>query len=55
MEKFILKYFNLIRTIIAILIGFVISISLILLVSKDSFAALGYLFLGPFWLGKQNG
>jgi simple sugar transport system permease protein len=48
MEKFILKYFNLIRTIIAILIGFVISISLILLVSKDSFAALGYLFLGPF-------
>jgi len=48
MEKFILKYFNLIRTIIAILIGFAISILLVVLISHDALASLKYLFLGPF-------
>jgi simple sugar transport system permease protein len=47
-EKFILKYFNLIRTIIAILIGVVISVSLIYLVSKDPGFSLRQFLLGPF-------
>ncbi len=48
MEKFILKYFNLIRTIIAVLIGAFITLFVILLVSKDAGASLRYFFLGPF-------
>jgi ABC-type uncharacterized transport system permease subunit len=47
-EKFILKYFNLIRTIIAILIGVVISVLLIYLVSKDAGFSLRQFLLGPF-------
>ena len=35
MDKFVLKYFTLIRTIIAVLIGIIISVFLIYLVSKD--------------------
>jgi len=46
-EKFILKYFNLIRTVIAILIGIVISVSLIYLVSKDPGFSLQQFLLGP--------
>ena len=48
MEKFVLKYFNLIRTIIAILIGLVISVLLIYLVSKDPGFSLKQFLLGPF-------
>jgi len=47
-EKFILKYFNLIRTIIAILIGVAISIFIIFFVSKNALGSLKYFFLGPF-------
>jgi len=47
-EKFVLKYFNLIRTIIAILIGLVISVCLIYLVSKDPGFSLKQFLLGPF-------
>ena len=48
MEKFVLKYFNLIRTFIAILIGLVISVFLIYLVSKDPGFSLKQFLLGPF-------
>ena len=48
MEKFVLRYFNLIRTIIAILIGLVISVFLIYLVSKDPGFSLKQFLLGPF-------
>lgn len=48
MEKFVLKYFNLIRTIIAILIGLVISVLLIYVVSKDPGFSLKQFLLGPF-------
>jgi simple sugar transport system permease protein len=47
-ERFILRYFNLLRTIIAILIGVVISVSLIYLVSKDAGYSLRQFLLGPF-------
>jgi ABC-type uncharacterized transport system permease subunit len=47
-EKFVLKYFNLIRTIIAVLIGIVISVSLIYLISKDPAFSLQQFLLGPF-------
>ena len=47
MEKFILKYFNLLRTIIAVLIGIVISVFLIYLVSKDAGFSLQQFLLGP--------
>jgi ABC-type uncharacterized transport system permease subunit len=46
-EKFVLKYFNLIRTIIAILIGLVISVFLIYVVSKDPTFSLKQFILGP--------
>ncbi len=48
MEKFVLRYFNLIRTIIAILIGLVISVVLIYVVSKDPGFSLKQFLLGPF-------
>ena len=48
MEKFVLKYFNLIRTLIAVLIGLVISVVLIYVVSKDPGFSLKQLLLGPF-------
>ncbi len=48
MERFVLRYFNLIRTIIAILIGVTISVSLIYLVSKDAGYSLRQFLLGPF-------
>ncbi len=48
MEKFVLKYFNLIRTVIAVLIGLVISIFLIYVVSKDPGFSLQQMLLGPF-------
>ena len=48
MEKFVLKYFNLIRTIIAVLIGIVISVSLIYLISKDPNFSLQQFLLGTF-------
>jgi general nucleoside transport system permease protein len=47
-EKFVLKYFNLIRTVIAILIGVVISVFLIYIVSKDPSFSLKQFLLGPF-------
>lgn len=47
MEKFVLRYFNLIRTIIAVLIGIVISVFLIYLVSKDPGFSLQQFLLGP--------
>jgi ABC-type uncharacterized transport system permease subunit len=47
-EKFVLKYFNLIRTLIAVAIGLVISVSLIYLVSKDPGYSLQSFLLGPF-------
>jgi len=47
-EKFVLKYFTLIRTLIAVLIGLVISVSLIYLVSKDPGYSLQSFLLGPF-------
>ena len=48
MEKFVLKYFDLIRTVIAILIGLVISVSLIYLISKEPTLSLRSFLLGPF-------
>jgi ABC-type uncharacterized transport system permease subunit len=47
-EKFVLKYFDLIRTVIAILIGLVISVSLIYLISKEPTLSLRSFLLGPF-------
>ncbi len=47
MEKFVLRYFNLIRTIIAIIIGVVISVFLIYLISKDPLFSLRSFLLGP--------
>ena len=47
MEKFILKYFNLLRTIIAVLIGIVISVFLIFLISRDPGFSLQQFLLGP--------
>jgi simple sugar transport system permease protein len=47
-EKFVLKYFTLIRTLIAVAIGLVISVSLIYLVSKDPGYSLQSFLLGPF-------
>jgi simple sugar transport system permease protein len=46
-EKFVLKYFNLIRTIIAVLIGAVISVLLIYLISQDPGFSLQQFLLGP--------
>ena len=48
MEKFVLKYFNLIRTIIAIAIGVIVSVVLIYLISKTPGEAIKYFFVGPF-------
>ncbi len=48
MEKFILKNFNLMRTIIAIAIGVAISILLIYLISATPAGSLKYFFAGPF-------
>ena len=47
MEKFVLKYFNLLRTIIAVLIGIAISVLLIFLISKDPGFSLQQFLLGP--------
>ncbi len=47
MEKFVLKYFNLLRTIIAVLIGVVISVFLIYLISQDPGFSLQQFLLGP--------
>ncbi len=47
MEKFIVKYFNLIRTIIAVLIGVIISILIIFIISKNPGYSLKTFFLGP--------
>jgi ABC-type uncharacterized transport system permease subunit len=47
-EKFILRYFTLIRTIIAILIGVIISVALIFLISQDPGFSLRSFLLGPF-------
>jgi len=48
MEKALLKYFNLIRIIIAIAIGILISVVIILLVSANPGESLRLLLLGPF-------
>jgi len=48
MEKFILKYFNLIRTIIAIAIGLIISIFVIYVISKNPGFSFKSFLLGPF-------
>jgi ABC-type uncharacterized transport system permease subunit len=47
-ERFVLRYFNLIRTAIAILIGVVISVFLIFLISKDPGFSVRSFLLGPF-------
>ncbi len=47
MEKFILKYFTLIRTLIAILVGVIISVVLIYLISKTPAYSLKQFLLGP--------
>ena len=47
MDKLVLKYFTLIRTIIAVLIGIIISVFLIYLVSKDPGFSLKSFLLGP--------
>lgn len=47
MEKFVLKYFNLIRTLIAIAIGVAISILLIFIISNDPGFSLKSFLLGP--------
>ncbi len=47
MEKFIVKYFHLIRTIIAVLIGIVISVLIIFIISKNPGFSLKSFFLGP--------
>ena len=47
MEKYILKYFDAIRTIIAILIGIFISILVIYIISKSPAGSLRYFLLGP--------
>ena len=47
MEKFVLRYFNLIRAVIAVVIGIVISVFLIYLVSKDPGFSLQQFLLGP--------
>jgi simple sugar transport system permease protein len=46
-EKFVLRYFNLIRAVIAVVIGIVISVFLIYLVSKDPGFSLQQFLLGP--------
>lgn len=48
MDKYILKYFNLIRTIIAILIGVFICFLIIFIISKDPQNGLRYFLIGPF-------
>ncbi len=48
MEKFVLKYFNLIRTVIAIAIGVVITVFLVYLISKTPGDSIKYFFVGPF-------
>jgi len=48
MEKLVLKYFNLLRTLIAVLIGIAISVLLIFLISADPGYSLRQLLLGPF-------
>lgn len=48
MEKFLLKYFTLIRVIIAIAIGIVISVFLIYLISQEPGFSLRSFLLGPF-------
>ena len=47
MKKFLLKYFNLIRAVIAILIGIIISVCIIYIISKEPGLSLKSLFLGP--------
>jgi simple sugar transport system permease protein len=46
-EKFVLRYFNLLRTSIAVLIGVVISVFLIYLISQDPGFSLQQFLLGP--------
>ncbi len=48
MEKFLLKYFNLLRVLIAILIGISISVFIILMMSSEPGNSLKTIFLGPF-------
>ena len=48
MEKFLLRYFTLIRVIIAIVIGIVISVFLIYLISEEPGFSLRSFLLGPF-------
>ena len=48
MDKFILKYFTLIRTLIAILIGVALAVGLIFIVSKDPVFSLRSFLLAPF-------
>ncbi|MBN2552340.1 MAG: ABC transporter permease [Spirochaetales bacterium] len=48
MEKFLLRYFTLIRIVIAIAIGIVISVFLIYLISQEPGFALKSFLLGPF-------
>jgi len=46
-EKFLLKYFNLIRAVIAILICIIISVCIVYIISKEPGFSLKSLFLGP--------
>lgn len=48
MDKLILRYFTLIRTLIAILIGVALAVGLIFIVSKDPVFSLKSFLLAPF-------
>jgi len=48
MEKFLVKNFTMIRTLVAILIGVFVTIFLIVLISSDAGYSLSQFFLGPF-------
>ncbi len=47
-EKFILKYFDMIRTVIAVLIGVMVSVLVIYIISKSPGHSLMYFLTGPF-------
>ncbi len=48
MKNFVLKYFDLIRTIIAILIGIAVSVLVIYVISKAPGDSIKYMLIGPF-------
>ena len=53
MREFILKYFDLIRTIIAILIGITISIFVIYIISKAPADSIKYMLIRPIYVKRE--